>query len=301
VPETFFDCPCGQQFAVTSEDADGRARCPACGRELSTIEPVPPPALPPEPTPVLDGRPVGGKGRNRSRNLVIAGVVLGVIGCLIGFERMMAAERSARMSSIACSNNLRQVGLALNEYHAANGRLPPAAISDQRGKPLLSWRVAILPYLGKEELYAAFHLDESWDSPHNLALLNQMPHEFGCPADIDAGPGKSGYRALVGRGTAFEPDFKPVRFGDFADGVDETILIGESRLAVPWTKPEDLYLDTGGLLRALGSRHAHDNIGFNVVFADGAVRRLRRSIDPKLLAAVITRDRNERVSRDTLE
>src|SRR5262249_39005449 len=77
-------------------------------------------------------------------------------------------------------NNLRQLGLAIRQYHEQHGNLPPAAISDPGGKPLLSWRVAILPYLGKDgaELYKKFRLTEAWDSPHNKKLLEKMPGIF---------------------------------------------------------------------------------------------------------------------------
>ena len=43
------------------------------------------------------------------------------------------------------------------------------------GKPLLSWRVHLLPFLEENELYEQFKLDEPWDSPHNIKLLDQMP------------------------------------------------------------------------------------------------------------------------------
>src|SRR5262245_53734413 len=72
--------------------------------------------------------------------------------------------------------NLRQIGLALLNYHQAHrGRLPPAAVRDKDDRPLLSWRVLLLPYLEHDDLYAQFKLDEPWDGPHNKALLEKMP------------------------------------------------------------------------------------------------------------------------------
>ena len=75
--------------------------------------------------------------------------------------------------------NLKRIGLAMVNYQSAEGHYPPAAITSKDGKPLLSWRVAILPYLEDfdghtlGDLHKAFHLDEPWDSPHNKALLGQ--------------------------------------------------------------------------------------------------------------------------------
>ncbi len=72
-------------------------------------------------------------------------------------------------------NNLKQIGLAMHNYHATNNMLPPHATYDKNGKPLLSWRVFILPYIEQQDLYKQFHLDEPWDSEHNKKLLAKMP------------------------------------------------------------------------------------------------------------------------------
>ena len=81
-----------------------------------------------------------------------------------------------------CTNNLKQIGRGMHIYHEVNGRLPPAAITDKDGKPLLSWRVAILPYVEQQALYNKFKLDEPWDSPHNKALIEEMPAVYACPS-----------------------------------------------------------------------------------------------------------------------
>ena len=63
----------------------------------------------------------------------------------------------------------------MHNYREAHGRFPAPAIQGKDGKPLLSWRVAILPYLEEDGLYQSFKLDEPWDSPHNKPLLERMP------------------------------------------------------------------------------------------------------------------------------
>jgi hypothetical protein len=72
------------------------------------------------------------------------------------------------------ADQFKHLMLAMLNYESANRHLPPAAIRDKDGKPLLSWRVAILPYLDEVELYKQFRLDEPWDSPHNSALIKKM-------------------------------------------------------------------------------------------------------------------------------
>src|SRR5262249_9958875 len=140
-----------------------------------------------------------------------------------------AARRTQSM------NNLKQLGLALHNYVDRKGRFPGAASRDKTGKPLLSWRVAILPYLAEEELFKEFHLDEPWDSPHNKQLIDRMPMTFRCPNSA-ARPGYTTYLAPLGDQTAF---FKPegLRIRDFTDGTSNTILIVDAAddSAVIWT------------------------------------------------------------------
>lgn len=100
-----------------------------------------------------------------------------------------------------CRNNLRQITLAIASYHAAHGQHPPPYTTDAEGEPLLSWRVLILPYLERRDLYEQFHLDEPWDSEHNLPLARQMPEVFRCPSAVsnEATP----YLAVVGDQTVW--------------------------------------------------------------------------------------------------
>ena len=167
------------------------------------------------------------------------------------------------------------------------------------GRPLLSWRVAILPFMEPTDLYLKFHLDEPWDSPHNLALVARMPRSYDCPSDSTRKRGTTGYLVVVGKSTAFRPDWKPVRLQDITDGTDRTILVGESLHTVPWTKPEDLPFDMNQPLGGLGSRHGYHDNGFNVVFANSSVHFLKSSIDPTLLRTLLLRDDVQMVGPDS--
>src|SRR5262245_36590716 len=118
-----------------------------------------------------------GDGRVEGTGLAVSGIALSCIGMLIWGAYLTiglgSAIKGARGSAqrIQCANNLKQIGLALHNFEAVHSALPPQAIVDEEGEPLLSWRVAILPYIGEQALYDEFHLDEPWDSEHNLALL----------------------------------------------------------------------------------------------------------------------------------
>ncbi len=130
-------------------------------------------------------------------------------------------------------NNLKQIGLALHNYHDVNGHLPPAFTRDKDGKPLLSWRVAILPFIEQDALYREFHLDEPWDSDHNRTLIDKMPKVFG--------GSQTGYTGIVGwgtPGTVFDRGRKEgLKFADIPDGTSNTVaaVVGHER---PWTMPE---------------------------------------------------------------
>ncbi len=113
-----------------------------------------------------------------------------------------ALLRPARMAAARtdCINNLKQIGLALHNYHTKHESFPPAYSRGKDGKPLLSWRVLVLPFLGEQALYDQFHLDEAWDSPHNRALISKMPAVYRCPAENEgiAVGGKTRYLARAG-------------------------------------------------------------------------------------------------------
>lgn len=322
-------CDCGQTFEGVGADAGSRVRCPFCGRELTL--PGPEPRLDEyfaawDPRPSTSGNAIASLvlglflplaclsglpaillgrralsdiarsgGRLRGRGMAIGGVVLGVIGCFVAVAYLLPVVRHPPDASrrAQCTNNLKQIGLALENYCATYGVLPPAAITDREGRPVLSWRVAILPFLECNSTYAKFHLDEPWDSPHNLALLAERPFAYACPAHEGLKPGMTSYQVVLGPETAFTPDFKPLKMEDITDGTTVTILVSESLRTVPWTKPEDLPFDMRVPLSGLGSHHGYDNNGFNALFADGSVRFLKSSIAPGILEALITRNRDD--------
>src|SRR5947209_5662222 len=149
-------------------------------------------------------------------------VVIAIIAVLIALllPAVQAAREAARRAQ--CVNNLKQIGLGLHNYLSANGSFPPAAITDADGKPLLSWRVAILPFIEEPGFHREFKLDEPWDSPHNMALLSRMPRPYLCPSE-PPGSGTTTYQVIVGPGTLF-PDGKVTTLAEITDGTANTLL-----------------------------------------------------------------------------
>jgi hypothetical protein len=184
----------------------------------------------------------------------------------------------------------------MHNYEATHGRLPPAAVCGPDGKPLLSWRVLILPFMEQGDLYKQFRLDEPWDSPHNIRLLERMPVLY-------AAPGRKAKRmppyhtvcqVFVGKGAAFEGS-KGLRWKDFKDGTSSTLLIVEAGRPVPWTKPEDLVYDPDGPLPELTCLFRD---GFRAAWADGSTSWVPKRASEASLRAAITRNGGESDRRD---
>jgi len=194
------------------------------------------------------------------------------------------------------TNNLKQIALAIQTYADKQNRLPPAAIADTNGRLLLSWRVAILPYLGQEGLYKQFHLDEPWDGPHNKRLLNIMPFVFKSPGGKDIARGKTCILAPVGGNLAFDRT-RGRSFADFIDGLSNTILVLEAapERAVEWTRPRDFDLDQNDpAIGLFGTREG----GMLAGFADGAVKFIPQSTGKDVMHALFTINGGETVPTD---
>ena len=186
----------------------------------------------------------------------------------------VAAERPIR----ADANNLKQMALAIHNYNDTYGHMPPRAICDKGGKPLLSWRVAILPFIEQGPLAMAFKLDEPWDSAHNKKLIARMPAIYK-PAARPGVPGETFYQVFAGPGTLYpKPDSKP-RIGSIPDGSSNTFLVAEASKSVPWTKPDDIEI-TAKVLPKLGGQFEKF---FQVALCDGSVRRVGRKAPEKSL------------------
>jgi prepilin-type processing-associated H-X9-DG protein len=218
----------------------------------------------------------------------------GVVIALL-LPAVQSAREAARRAQ--CINNLKQIALAMHDYFSANGAFPMPAITDKDGKPLLSWRVAILPYIEQAELYNKFKLDEPWDSPHNKALLKEMPPTYLCPSRRSVEPNTTTYRVFVGPSAMFESG-QATDLTTVTDGTSNTILVVEAREAVPWTKPDVLEFDPQAKPSLFGAGSPHPG-GFNATFGDGSVRFLKNSINLNVFKALVTRNGGEVVSSDS--
>jgi hypothetical protein len=183
------------------------------------------------------------------------------------------------------TNRLKEIGIALHNHHDVYKHFPDRAIRDTNGKPLLSWRVAILPYLDNSALYKAFHLDEPWDSEHNRKLIDRMPDVLRSPLST-AGAGQTTYVVPVLVGGIFGGR-ESLEFKQIIDGTSNTIAVVEADddHAVVWTKPDDIEIDVSD--PAHGLRRATIN-GFLAGMADGSVRFLAADLGADILKPAFT-------------
>jgi uncharacterized protein (TIGR03067 family) len=185
-------------------------------------------------------------------------------------ERSRSAAETLAVQRGISVNRLTRIGQALHSCAAASGRhtlgFPSATIHAPDGTPLLSWRVAILPFLHEDTLFREFHLDEPWDSPHNRALIPKMPRLYASSAKME--PGKTYFHAVVGPVAEMRPDRSTPLF-DFTDVPSNTLAVVEAGAPLEWTRPDDeMMLCDREILLPNGPYAA----GIFILFADGSVR-----------------------------
>jgi hypothetical protein len=206
-------------------------------------------------------------------------------------EAMTKASLNARM------NRFKQIVLGIFNYESAKGSFPAAASYSDEGKPLLSWRVLILPYVDQVGLYKEFHLDEPWDSDHNRKLIERMPDIYADPdltVRTTLEKGRTTYVLPVGKGMIFESKELPSLRG-VTDGTSNTILTVEvvPERAVIWTQPADWEVD---LNKPLEGITRNDREFFTVGMADGSVRIMPKATKESEFKALLTRAGNEPIT-----
>lgn len=169
---------------------------------------------------------------------------------VVSEESLVATVRSIVKSSNSSSlnmqdsNSLKQIVLAAWNFESEYGYIVPRYSVDESGKPLLSWRVHLLPFMDQQGLYEQFHLDEPWDSEHNLPLVKQIPFAYQSK-EVPEGHTRMQLPLLADGGYwgSDEAEWRKVR--DITDGTSRTAFAFQAPVdaAVPWTKPADFLVD----------------------------------------------------------
>lgn len=192
-----------------------------------------------------------GKGKNwLPLAIVLASIATMVIA--LGVSVYLAIPLISRKASLAAqrsdSENMIAIAQALNAYALRHGTYPTPIVRDASGRALYSWRVLILPFLGYQDLYNQFQLDQPHDSPANLSLDSRMPREFASKFSGGAAFSQTNYALVIGAGTLFPPEGPMAP----ADAEDPTILLVETTSGIcSWSEPMDIDASKGV---AIGSK-----------------------------------------------
>jgi len=304
-----FACPhCGEQTTVDDQYCGHSGPCFSCGKTVT---------VPHNPAARSSQAKLanGASGRRipwLSLSIVIVAgalvaIMMGVFVMAVAIPGVQTVRQSTHRKT--CHANLLRIGQALQQYHEQHGSYPPAYIPDEKGAPMHSWRVLILPQLNEMALYRSYRFDRPWDSPENLQVAAQMPAVYHCLADPDSGTQKdTSYMVVVGPRTVFPPQGKAIPYDATRwDPREETLLVVEvAGSGVGWTSPTDLQADQIRLVinpsrnaaKSLSSEHAG---GINALFADGQVHWLSNLLPMEVIAAALTRDGREPFDWSQLE
>jgi hypothetical protein len=222
-----------------------------------------------------------------------------LIGLVVLGALVLPSVRPGRQTSNSgsCRNNLKQIGLALHNYHEAYGCFPPAYVASSDGRPMHSWRVLLLPYLDEAPLYALYDFSQPWDSVANRYVLERMPDIYRCPSHPYPDKSLTHYSAVSGRDTVF-PGATPVSISEISDGTSNTVAIGESSLLIPWTAPVDVNAPEHLAFGDPVGFATHHGEGSRFLFCDGAVRWIDQKTPRTTMRRLFLRNDGEPLPRD---
>ncbi|MGN6136297.1 MAG: DUF1559 domain-containing protein [Aureliella sp.] len=217
--------------------------------------------------------------------LVCAGILVGLL-----LPAVQAAREAARR--VECSNNLKNISIALLNYEDYYRALPPAYTTDESGRRLHSWRTLILPQLGHTALYNSIDLSKPWDDPVNQQAAATVIPEYVCPSSGPNAAPNTVYQAVVDPASAF-PGSQSVKLRDVTDGLSNTVFVIETAAeeSVPWMSPQDSDMPS-----FVSPGNTHHTGGINCAMGDGSVHFLSNSVDATTRQGLVTRNGGETIN-----
>jgi prepilin-type processing-associated H-X9-DG protein len=287
-----FTCPhCGRRTEADDVYAGQTGPCAGCGRAITVPGTASDHAF----------SPPAKKSSGTLVTLVVVGafaVLLVCGGLLVALWLPAVQEAPEAARRMQCVNNLKQIGVAMHNYHDVYRCFPPAYVPDADGKPMHSWRVLILPFLEQQSLYDQYDFNEPWDGPNNIRLADSIPAVYACPDSVFSNSNTC-YAMIVGPDTISDGP-SAARLADIKDGTANTLMVVEAAgNGINWMEPRDL--DAQKLSFVINDRPTPGGIksdhpgGANVVFCDGAVRFLPDTTSPGVVKDLSTIAGGERI------
>ncbi|MBI1902827.1 MAG: DUF1559 domain-containing protein [Planctomycetia bacterium] len=282
----YFECPhCGIATRVETKYAGDRGPCRNCGQTV---------VIPGTPAPEVarkHRRPPWGLLATLACVILAFPCGIGAIVVLVRHSMSSKAEAAA-----TCQTNLKKIVRAMEEYESDNGSLPPAYIAGPDGKPMHSWRVLLLEYMGPEEqqIFRRYRMDEPWNGPNNSKLLAEMPDVYACPWTVSLENKTTSYVVVVGPETAFEGG-QGVKKSQVKDGPASTVYVIDMGLTdIKWLEPRDVSLETLNPVVGSDDIPALHEDSVHVGLGDGTVQEMPQGTD---LTAWLTKAAGDQPSR----
>jgi hypothetical protein len=273
-----YSCPhCGKQFSVAEQYAGQTGPCAGCGKTIAI----------PMVGQVVGYAPQKSSGAGIGCAAVAVALVLLAVPCLgVLVALLLPAVQASREAArrMQAGNHLKQIGLAMHNYHDVYEEFPPAVVTDANGKPLYSGRVLLLPFMEQKPLYDEFDKTQAWDSPANIGFSKQNLMVFTDPSSADRIDGQTDFLFVVGKGTLFEPPATGTGMASITDGTSNTMMaVDVADSGIHWAEPRDLVISQPMSLPP--GNHPNINLA---VFYDGHTSAIVKTTPQQMIRNLAT-------------
>ncbi|MCC9604965.1 DUF1559 domain-containing protein [Blastopirellula sp. JC732] len=304
-----FTCPhCGTQMEIDESYAGQTGPCAICAKEITIPQLGATGPATPQPTKTGARKRVSEADQARmplSTIMLILGFSfaglagLAICGGGVASVAVPAIKQARRdTQNQASRDNLKRIAAAMDAYYSTYDAYPPAVTTDAKGKPMHSWRVLLLPFLGHSEIYSRYNLNVPWDDPMNMQLVSEMPNVYRSFDETGNGFFDTRFVVIRGKETLF-PDGGGVTKDDIKDEYESLLLVVEKNgPGVNWMQPDDLILNRDSLLIENDPENAAtltSSLTGNAVMADGEAFLLPDMTSQQLMRDMATRKGQEEV------